>query len=101
MIRELLLTLGIEVKSLFAAFAGGLVSVFFLRQVTALAAIGLVITGTFTGHYFGAYAGKLTGLSDGAAAFLVGFMAMSILQGAAEMVKGRMDKMNGGKGAAP
>lgn len=92
MIRETLLYLGIEVKLLFASFCGGIVSVFFNKASTALVALGLIITGTFTGHWFGPYAAKLIGMSDApaAAGFLVGVMSMSVLKWATDKAKAKM-----------
>lgn len=104
MIRDLLTTLGIEVKMLFASFCGGIVSVFFSKATTAFTAVGLVVTGTFTGHWLGPYAAKAVGMGDApaAAGFLVGFLAMSVLQYASEKARSKMTTMvDGGRPNVP
>ena len=95
--RDLLRELGFRAPDLIAAFWGGVVSIFFLRQVTPWQAVGTVIAGTFTGHYLGEYAAKIFGLSPGASAFLVGITAMATLQGVIEAARRWRPTMPGGQ----
>jgi hypothetical protein len=74
--------LGLRVPDLIAGFAGGVVNSFVFRRGEPVAVVGSVITGAFTANYLGEPAARILSLSEGAASFLVGVIAMALVQGA-------------------
>ena len=78
---DLLVDLGIKTQDLVAGVAGGVVNAFVFQRSNPLAIVGSVIVGALTAAYLTEPAGKLTGTTGGATAFIVGLGAMAICQG--------------------
>lgn len=76
-----LLSVGIKVQDILAGLAGGVVNAFIFQRSNPVAIIGSVVVGALTANYLSEPAGKIVGVSGGAAAFIVGLSAMAICQG--------------------
>lgn len=77
--------MGVKLATLLAGFAGGVVSLSFVKELTAKQAMLAVFTGAVTAaygtplalHYFGAEAKAF----EGGAAFVIGLTAMNLIPG--------------------
>lgn len=79
--------LGLRANELIAGFSGGLVSALTMRNVTTAQAVASVLAGTLTANYLGEYAQRWLSLSSGAAAFLLGLVAMVVCQSIIEQAR--------------
>lgn len=86
-LRDVLIDVGWNLKGSIGGFMGGVVAALLMRNVTTWQAVSSVFVGTITANYFGEYAQKLIGLSDGAASFLVGLTAMVVCQAIIEQAR--------------
>jgi hypothetical protein len=80
-IKLFLESLGINLRDLFAGFAGGVVNAFVFRRSEPFSIIGSMIVGAFTANYLSEPAARYIGTSNGATAFIVGLCGMAICQG--------------------
>ena len=78
---DLLATLGIKTSDLIAGLAGGIVNAFVFQRSNPVTIVGSVIVGALTAAYLTEPAGRITGTTGGATAFIVGLGAMAICQG--------------------
>lgn len=78
---DLLVDLGIKTSDLVAGLAGGVVNAFVFQRSNPLAIVGSVVVGALTAAYLAEPAGRFTGTTGGATAFIVGLGAMAICQG--------------------
>lgn len=90
MSQEIAGIFGVKVASIIAGFAGGVVSLAFLKQLTPLQMVLAVLTGAVTAGYLNPLVApvisKWTSLSlapelEGTTAFLLGLCAMNIIPG--------------------
>lgn len=72
--------LGIKVQDLIAGLSGGIVNAIVFKRGTPGAVVGSMVVGALTANYLGEYGAKYTGMSSGAAAFIVGLCGMVICQ---------------------
>jgi hypothetical protein len=77
---DLFVSIGIKMQDLVAGLAGGVVNAFVFQRSNPVAIVGSVIVGALTAAYLTEPAGKITGTSGGATAFIVGLGAMAICQ---------------------
>lgn len=78
---DLFVSIGIKMQDLIAGLAGGVVNAFVFQRSNPVAIVGSVIVGALTAAYLTEPAGRITGTSGGATAFIVGLGAMAICQG--------------------
>ncbi len=83
-----LIELGVKTQDLVAGLAGGVVNAFVFQRGSPMAIVGSVVVGALTAAYLTEPAGRLTGTTGGATAFIVGLGAMAICQG----ILGRLAK---------
>jgi len=77
---DFMVEIGVRTQDLVAGLAGGIVNAFVFKRSTPVAIVGSVLVGALTAAYLTEPAGKLTGTSGGATAFIVGLGAMAICQ---------------------
>ena len=77
---DILVSIGIKLQDLVAGLAGGIVNAFVFQRSNPVAIVGSVIVGALTASYLTEPAGRITGTSGGATAFIVGLGAMAICQ---------------------
>lgn len=78
---DLFVAIGIKSQDLVAGLAGGVVNAFVFQRSNPVAIVGSVIVGALTAAYLTEPAGRITGTTGGATAFIVGLGAMAICQG--------------------
>lgn len=81
---EFLTVIGIKPQDIMAGLAGGIVNAFVFKRSNPMAIVGSMVVGSLTANYLGEIAGKFTGTSEGAAAFIVGLCGMAVCQGIIE-----------------
>ena len=77
---DALLSVGLKLQDILAGLAGGVTNAFVFKRGTPIAVIGSIVVGALTANYLGEAASKITGTSEGAAAYIVGLCGMAVCQ---------------------
>lgn len=85
--KDVLAELGLNIQSVIAGFAGGVVHAFVFKQTGPWAVVGSVVVGALTANYLGEPASRQFGINIGASGFIVGLCAMAICQALVQAAK--------------
>lgn len=85
-----LMKFGFDLKILIAGLAGGIVHTFFFKQTDPYTVIGSILSGLLTANFIAPWVAELIKVSPSTTGFILGFGAMSIMQGLVSMIKIKM-----------